>query len=102
MKEELEQIANKHNIELKEVVEVARELIDKIEEEMEVYRYGDMVLTKYGKGEIKNIFDIIMEDGKTLKGFTVEVYINTGGYLGPVYEKMLVMCDEREVEKCKE
>ena len=102
MKEELQQIANKHDMELKEVVGVARELIDKIEEEMKVFRYGDMVLTKYGKGEIKNIFDIVLEDGKTLKGFVVEVYMDGGGYLGPVYEKRLVICDEREVEKLKE
>ena len=102
MKKELQKIANKHDIELREVVEVAKELLNKIEEEMKVYRYGDMVLTKYGKGEIKNIFDIVMENGKTLKGFVVEVYMDGGGYLGPVYEKRLVLCDEREVEKLKE
>ena len=102
MKEELEQIANKHDMKLREVVEVAKELLNKIEEEMKVYRYGDMVLTKYGKGEIKNIFDIVMENGETLKGFVVEVYMDSGGYLGPVYEKRLVICDEREVEKYKE
>ena len=87
---------------LREVVEVVKELLNKIEEEMKGFSYGDIVLTRYGKGEIKNIFDIVMENGKTLKGFVVEVYMDDGGYLGPVYEKRLVICDEREVEKLKE
>ena len=33
MKEELQQIANKHDMELREVIEVAKELLDKIEED---------------------------------------------------------------------
>ena len=33
MKEELQQIANKHDMELREVIEMAKELLDKIEED---------------------------------------------------------------------
>ena len=60
MKEELQQIANKHDMELREVVEVAKELIDKIEEEMAEFEVGDTVMTPDGIGVIKHIQDKII------------------------------------------
>ena len=71
MKEELQQIANKHDMELREVVEVAKELLDKIEEEMKEYEVGDTVMTPDGIGVIGDI------DYEAAKLYWVEVELET-------------------------
>ena len=55
MKKELEKIANKHNMELEEVVRVAKKLLDKIEEVTAEFEVGDEVITPSGIGEIKQV-----------------------------------------------
>ena len=69
LKEELQQIANKHDMELKEVVEVAKELLDKIEEEMAEFEVGDTVMTPDGIGVIGDI------DYEAAKLYWVEVKV---------------------------
>ena len=71
MKEELQQIANKHNMELREVIEVAKELLDKIEEEMAEFEVGDTVMTPDGIGVIEDI------DYEAAKLYWVEVELET-------------------------
>ena len=71
MKEELQQIANKHDMELGEVVGVAKELLEKIEEEMAEFEVGDTVMTPDGIGVIGDI------DYEAAKLYWVEVKVES-------------------------
>ena len=78
MKEELQQIANKHDMELREVVGVAKELLEKIEEEMAEFEVGDTVMTPDGIGIINHI------QYEEVKVYWVEVEVEMGTLMNTI------------------
>ena len=93
MKEELQQIANKHNMELREVVGVARELIDKIEEEMAEFEVGDTVMTPDGIGVIKHIQD------KGIEIYWVDVEVEIGTLMNTITKKKTKVYFKNELNR---
>ena len=93
MKEELQQIANKHDMELKEVVEVAKELLDKIEEELSEFEVGDTVMTPDGIGIIKDI------DCEAVTLYWVDVEVEIGTLMNTITKKKTKVYFKNELNR---